>query len=240
MENSKLKIAAVGDLHGHEASKGLHASLFRQVSENADVLLLCGDLSNNGLPEEAKNLAYDLANAHIPILAVLGNHDFESGQVVEFKKILTDIGVWFLDDEPRIINNVGFAGARGFGGGFDNFMLSSFGEPTTKMFVGEAVSQALKLETQLKNLDTRLKIVALHYSPIVDTVKGEPPEIYPFLGNSRLAEVIDRFDIQAVFHGHAHHGSYEGRTSKGIPVYNCTYEMMKKRNPEQPYAFIEI
>ncbi len=236
----KLRIAAVGDLHGHEASVGLHAPFFKQVSEEADVLLLCGDLSNNGLPEEAKSLAQDLSNCAIPILAVLGNHDYESGRIVEFKKILSDVGVWFLEDESRWIDDVGFAGARGFGGGFDNYMLSSFGEPATKMFVGEAVSQALKLENQLKNLDTPNKIVVLHYAPIVDTVKGEPLEIYPFLGNSRLGEVIDRFDVKAVFHGHAHHGSYEGKTSKGITVYNCTYEMMKKKNPNKPFAFIEI
>jgi Icc-related predicted phosphoesterase len=239
-QENKIRIAAVGDLHGHEASAGLHRQIFQTASEKADILLLCGDLSNHGLPKEAENLAHDLAGARIPILAVLGNHDYESDHVEEFKKILTTAGVKFLEDEPYEMQGVGFAGVKGFGGGFGKFMLSPFGEAAIKEFVSETVRESLKLESQLRGLETPKKVVMLHYAPILETVVGEPLEIYPWLGSSRLAETIDRFDVSLIFHGHAHHGTYEAFTKKGVPVYNCTYHMMKQKNPEQPFVLIEI
>lgn len=240
MEEKKLRIAAVGDLHGHEASAGLHRKFFESVGQKADILLLCGDLSNHGLPIEAENLAHDLAGMKIPILAVLGNHDFEADKVDEFKKILTHAGIKFLEDEPFEIGNVGFAGVKGFAGGFGKYMLSPFGEPAIKEFVAETVRESLKLESQLQALRTPKKIVMLHYAPIPETIQGEPLEIYPWLGSSRLIETIERFSVQAIFHGHAHHGTYHAVSKKGIPVYNCTFHMMKEKDPTQPYVLIMV
>ncbi len=239
-QTSKLRIAAVGDLHGHEASAGLHREFFEGVGKNADILLLCGDLSNHGLPKEAENLAHDLAGSKIPILAVLGNHDFESGNTEEFKKILTDAGVKFLEDVPYEIGGVGFAGVKGFGGGFGKYMIGPFGERAIKEFVAETVEEALKLENQLHALETEKKVVMLHYAPIPETIKGEPLEIYPWLGSSRLIETIERFGVSVIFHGHAHHGTHHAVTKKGVPVYNCTYHMMKEINPKQPYVLVEL
>lgn len=240
MNDQKLKIAAVADLHGHEESAGLHRDFFAQVASEADVLLICGDLSNYGLPKEALNLAQDLAGVRIPVLAVLGNHDYESNQVEKFKDILTNAGVKFLEDGTVTIQGVGFAGTKGFAGGFSNHMLGAFGELPLKSFVAETLNECLKLENQLKSLETEKTVALLHYAPIAATIKGEAPEIYPWLGCSRFAEVIDRYNVSAVFHGHAHHGEYEGHTDKGVPVYNCTYELMKKKNPNKPFALLEI
>ncbi len=240
-QNDKLKIAAVGDLHVHETSKELYRELFAQISDNAEVLMLCGDLTNLGLPVEAKNLVHDLSFCKIPVLAVLGNHDHHSGHADEVKQILIDAGVKFLDHETFSIKNVGFAGVKGFGGGFDNYMLGPFGEEATKKFVTEAVNQSLRLENALHSLKTEKIVVGLHYSPIKATVVGEPPEIYPFLGCSRLAETIDRFgNIAAVFHGHSHHGQYEGTTAKGVKVYNCAMDVIRQRNTGRTYDLLEL
>jgi Icc-related predicted phosphoesterase len=135
---------------------------------------------------------------------------------------------------------VGFAGVKGFGGGFNRYMLTSFGEEGIKRFVAEAIQEALKLENALRTLMTEKTVVVLHYSPVTGTLHGEPLEIYPFLGSSRLAEAIDPFDVSAIFHGHAHHGTYEGRTNKGVPVYNTCLDLMRARDPSQPYVLIEM
>jgi Icc-related predicted phosphoesterase len=238
-ENKKLRIAAVGDLHGSEVA-GLHREFFQGVAKNADILLLCGDLSNHGYPKEAENLAGDLRGLKIPILAVLGNHDFESGNTEEFKRILTEAGVKFLEDEPYETRGIGFAGVKGFAGGFGKYMLAPFGEPAVKEFVSETVRETLKLENQLHVLETQKKVVMLHYAPIPETIKGEPLEIYPYLGSSRLIETIERFGVDVIFHGHAHHGTHQALTKKGVPVYNCTYHMMKQINPKQPYVLVEL
>ena len=174
-------------------------------------------------------------------LAVLGNHDYQSGQQEEVKKVLRSGKITVLEEtETFELNGVGFAGAKGFGGGFDKHMLTPFGEESIKHFVTEAVNESLRLEISLNSLRTEKTVVVLHYSPIAGTVMGEPPEIFPFLGSSRLAETIDHFDVNVVFHGHAHHGSYEGKTTKGIPVYNCCMQLMKLVNPEQPFALVEV
>ena len=233
-------IAAVGDLHMHEHSQGVFRDMFAKVSEEANVLLICGDLTAAGLLKEAENLALDLSSCTIPVLAVLGNHDYHSDSVDEIKKILASAKVHFLEDEAYEIGEIGFAGVKGFCGGFDQYMLASFGEPAIKEFVAESINEALKLESELKYLETPKKVVVLHYSPISETLIGEPTEIFPFMGSARLAETIDRFDVAAVFHGHAHHGSPEGKTAKGIPVYNCAYELMKKKNTEKSYTIFEI
>lgn len=237
----KIKIAAIGDLHVHENSQGLYRKLFEEISTKADVLLLCGDLTNLGLPNEARNLSHDLMALTIPVAGVFGNHDHHSGEIQELKQILRDARMHFLDEDTLEIHDVGIAGVKGFGGGFEKYMLGSFGEEMTKMFVGETIKEALNLENSLKTLETKHKVVVLHYAPITQTVLGEPLEIYPYLGCSRFAEIIDRFDeIKAVFHGHSHHGSLQGKTPKGIEVYNCSHELLRQNNPEKPYVLIEV
>lgn len=240
-KSASLRVAAVGDLHVHEESSDSFQELFAQVSQNADVLVLCGDLTQLGLPNEAERLANDLHWCRVPVVAVLGNHDYQSGQEKEVKKILRSGKVIMLEEtETFELNGVGFAGAKGFGGGFDNHMLTPFGEESIKHFVTEAVNESLRLEIALNGLRTEKTVVVLHYSPVAATVVGEPPEIFPFLGSSRLAEAIDHFQVSVVFHGHAHHGTFQGKTTKGTPVYNCCYKLVQKLNPSQPYALIEV
>jgi Icc-related predicted phosphoesterase len=236
-----LRVAAVGDLHIHQSATENLQWLFDKVSKQADVLALCGDLTHLGLPQEAERLANDLRACKIPVVAVLGNHDYQSGHAESLKKILRDAKVTVLDEtETFEIDGVGFAGAKGFGGGFDKHMLTPFGEDSIKQFVNEAVNESLRLEVALNSLRTEKTVVVLHYAPIVGTVVGEPPEIYPFLGSSRLAETIDHFDVNVVFHGHAHHGSQEGRTTKGIPVFNSCLQLLQRVTPEQPFALVEV
>src|SRR5215467_8555608 len=236
-----LRVAAVGDLHVHQSSSDNLQSLFEKVSRSADVLALCGDLTHLGLPQEAEKLVTDLRACRVPVVAVLGNHDYQSGQHEEVKKVLRTGKVTILEESETFqLNGVGFAGAKGFGGGFDKHMLTPFGEEPIKHFVTEAVNESLRLEIALNGLRTDKTVVVLHYSPIAATVVGEPPEIFPFLGSSRLAETIDHFDVNAVFHGHAHNGTCYGKTMKGIPVYNCCIQLLEKINPEQPFALVEV
>ena len=237
----KVRVAAVGDIHVHENSADILPKLFAQISLDADILVLCGDLTHLGLPQEAERLAEDLRSCRVPVVAVLGNHDYQSGHVDDVKRILKAAKVTILSgDETFTLNGVGFAGVKGFGGGFDKHMLTPFGEEAIKHFVTEAVNESLQLEVALQALRTERIVVALHYAPIVGTVMGEPLEIFPFLGSSRLAETIDHFDVNAVFHGHAHHGTYEGKTTKGTPVYNCCYQLMQRMSPEKAYAVVEV
>jgi Icc-related predicted phosphoesterase len=236
-----LRVAAIGDLHVHENSTEALQGVFEKISQTADVMALCGDLTHLGLPAEAEKLANDLRSCRVPVVAVLGNHDYQSGHVDEVRKILRAAKVTILDEnETFTLKDVGFAGVKGFGGGFDKHMLTPFGEEAIKHYVSEAVNESLKLEVALKALDTEKVVVVLHYAPVAATVVGEPPEIFPFLGSSRLAEAIDHYDVNAVFHGHAHRGSYEGKTLKGIPVYNCCMHVMQRVSPDQPYALVEV
>lgn len=236
----KVKVAALADTHVGEHSRGEFAPLFKDISEKADVLLLCGDLTDEGLLEEAQVLLEELQSCTIPIGAVLGNHDFASDNALEIRKMLMQGKVKLLDEEPFELGDVGFAGVKGFAGGFDNHILGPFGEKAIKDFVYEAVNESLKLEEVLSKLSNQKKVVALHYAPIKQTIEGEPAEIFPFLGCSRLVEPINRFNVTAVFHGHAHSGSYEGKTEHNIPVYNCSMPVMSKLDQEKPYALVEF
>jgi uncharacterized protein len=233
-----VRIAGIGDLHVAETSGGAWRELFGEISERADVLALCGDLTNLGAPQEAEILADYLQAARIAVVGVLGNHDFECGQPEEVRRILHDAGVLFLEGTAVEIQGVGFVGAKGFGGGFGARMLTPFGEPAIKQFVAEGVAEAMRLETALRTLRTERRVVVLHYAPVAATVEGEPREIFPFLGSSRLAETIDRFGVSAILHGHAHMGTYAAATDKGIPVYNCARSVAKPSG--RPYALIEI
>ena len=238
---TKVRIAAISDVHVGKNSQGALQPLLTEVADNADVLVICGDLTDYGLPEEARILAKELASARIPIVAILGNHDFESEKQGEVTQILTDAGVVMLDGESHEVHGVGFAGCVGFAGGFGRGALGAWGEPAIKTFVGEAVKEALKLEAALARLTTPHRIALLHYSPIRETVEGEPLEIYPWLGSSRLEEPLTRYPVTAVFHGHAHKGKAEGHTTGGIPVYNVALPVLRETFPDrQPYRILEI
>jgi Icc-related predicted phosphoesterase len=237
-----LRIAAVGDLHVSKSSQGAFQPLFAQISEAADVLALCGDFTDYGLPDEARVLVRELTAAmKIPVIAVLGNHDYEGGKPDEIRQILVDGGVTVLDGEATEVHGVGFAGVKGFAGGFGRGALGPWGERAIKAFVQEAVDEALKLEAALARLRTQKRVALLHYSPIRGTVEGEPPEIFAYLGSSRLEEPINRYRVSAVFHGHAHRGSAEGRTSTGVPVHNVSMPLLVRTNPSRPpFLIVEM
>jgi Icc-related predicted phosphoesterase len=237
-----VRIAAVSDIHYAKTSQGSLLPLFTQITEHADILVLAGDLTDYGLPEEARVLARDLTAAvRIPVVAVLGNHDFEAGQPDEVRRILMDAGVHMLDGDAVELHGVGFAGVKGFAGGFGRGALGPWGEPSIKAFVQEALSEALKLESALARLQTTHKIAVLHYAPIRETVEGEPVEIHPWLGSSRLEEPLTRFEVSAAVHGHAHKGAPEGHTSTGIPVYNVALQVLRDSYPDRPhFRMIEV
>jgi Icc-related predicted phosphoesterase len=237
---AKVRLAAMGDLHVTEASEHRYRDIFAEISEVADVLVLCGDLTNFGKTREAEILAEDLRACTIPSVGVLGNHDYECGQPEEVARILHGAGMTVLGEQAVIIHDVGFAGVKGFLGGFGRGELGAFGEPAIKSFVDAALEEARLLENALRTLKTERSVAVLHYSPVVDTVEGEPLEIYPFLGCSRLADAVDRFDhVAAIVHGHAHRGRHRGSTPRGTPVYNCAI-MVNEAEFAKPYALIEI
>ncbi len=237
-----VRLAALADLHCTRNSQGVFQRLFSEISASADVVAICGDLTDYGLPEEARVLAREISNSiKIPVVAVLGNHDFESGKQDEVSQILSDVGVNMLSGDACEVRGVGFAGVRGFGGGFGRYALAPWGEESVKRFVHEALDEALKLESALTRLRMRNTAVIMHYAPIRTTVEGEPVEIYPFLGSSRLEEPLLRYPVSAVFHGHAHHGTFEGRLRDNTPVYNVALPLLRATFPErQPYFILEL
>jgi Icc-related predicted phosphoesterase len=235
-----VRVAAVGDVHCTKTSQGALQPLFQQINDSADILLLCGDLTDYGLPDEAQILAKELTSSlKMPVLAVLGNHDFESGQVEEVQRILGDAGVTVLDGDGCEILGIGFAGVKGFVGGFGQRALEPWGEDSVKRCVHEVITEALKLEKALARLQTAQRIALLHYAPIRATVEGESLEIFPFLGSSRLEEPLNRYPVTAIFHGHAHHGSPEGRTQGDVPVYNVALPLLRRVFPNQPPFRVE-
>jgi Icc-related predicted phosphoesterase len=230
-----VRVAAVGDLHCTKTSQGALQPLFAAASANADVLLLCGDLTDYGHPDEARVLAREVVTGlRIPAVGVLGNHDYESGQHEEVVQILREGGVVILDGDGCEVAGLGIGGVKGLGGGFGDRALQPWGEDIMKRFVREAVDEALKLESALARLRTTRRVAILHYSPIQATVEGEPPELYPFLGSSRLEEPLDRYKVDLVFHGHAHRGQPEARTRGGVPVYNVCLPLLRALAPDHP------
>jgi Icc-related predicted phosphoesterase len=241
----RTRLATVGDIHIKETDQGKWVDFFKTVSRDADILILAGDLTDTGHLNEAEILKEELNACSIPVIAVLGNHDFERDQQKTIKKMLESEHVYVLDGESVVLNNIGFAGIKGFGGGFDRYMLSMFGEEMFKSFVQEAVDEALKLDRALAHLENSYnedmkKVVVMHYAPIKETVIGEPPEIWPFMGSSRLVEPINRRQVEAVFHGHAHVGTLEGKTSAGVKVFNVARPILLKAGYQVPYYIFEI
>jgi Icc-related predicted phosphoesterase len=223
----ELRIAAVGDIHFDGAQAGSMRGLFADVHHHADVLALLGDLTTHGRPEQMRSFVSEIEGVEIPMVAVLGNHDYESGQHDECAEILADAGVTVLDGTSVVIDGVGFAGTKGFCGGFGRGALGPFGEQLIKDFVNAALDEALKIENALHALRAETRVVLLHYAPIIDTIIGEPEAIYAFLGSSRLLAPLDTLGATVIFHGHAHHGALEGTTPGGIPVYNVSLPLLR-------------
>lgn len=235
-----MRIAAVGDLHCTKASQGKLRPIFADLEGRCDVLVLCGDLTDYGLVEEAQVLAKELSVVKVPMLAVLGNHDFESGHPERVVEVLAEAGVRVLDGDSCMIGDVGFAGIKGFAGGFGRGTLGPWGEPAIKSFVREALDEALKLESALARLRTERRVAILHYAPIRDTIVGEPEEIYPFLGCSRLEDPLERYPVSVTFHGHAHRGAPEGKTRAGSPVYNVAMPLLRRLDADHPIRIVEL
>ncbi len=236
-----VRIAAMGDLHCTRTSQGQLEPIFAEAGRAADVLVLCGDLTDYGLPEEARVLVRELATSKIPVLGVLGNHDHESGHAEEVRRILAHAGIRILDGDAVEVRGVGFAGAKGFAGGFGAHTLGPWGEKIIKAFVHETVEEALKLEGALRRLAGSVRIAVMHYSPIRATVEGEAAEILAFLGSSRLEEPLLRHPLTAVLHAHAHYGRPEGRTANDVRVYNVAVPVLKRHFPGRPpFRLLEV
>jgi Icc-related predicted phosphoesterase len=236
-----VRVAAIADLHCTKTSQGAFQALFAQIADAADILLIAGDLTDYGHPDEARVLARELASLRIPTAAVLGNHDVESDKQDEVRQIIADTGVIVLDGDACELRGIGIAGIKGFGGGFGQRALGPWGEPIVKQFVHEAVNEALKLEAALARLRTKKLVALMHYSPIVETVEGEPLDIYPFVGSSRLEEPLGRYPVSLVFHGHAHRGKLEGKTKADVPVYNVSMPLLTRSVPDRPpFRVIEL
>jgi Icc-related predicted phosphoesterase len=234
-DGAMVRLAAVADLHYTKAAQGSLLPLFEQAGRVADILLLPGDLTDFGLPDEAQALAHDLkAAVKIPVVAVLGNHDFEAGKATEVAAILRAVGVTVLDEDAVEVHGVGIGGAKGFLGGFGRGTLEAWGEDAVKALVQATMDEVLKLEKALARLRTPRRVALLHYSPIRDTVEGEPVEIFPFMGCGRFEEPLNRYGVHAVFHGHAHRGAAEGKTTTGIPVYNVALPLLRRERPDGP------
>ncbi len=235
-----MRIAAIGDLHAQENGEEALRSILRGVKDRADVLVVAGDLTDNGRPAEARIAAKCFKELDMPIVGVLGNHDHESNQENKVAKIISDAGVCLLDGSVYELSGVGFVGTKGFCGGFDKLFIQPFGERVLKTFIQVSIDEAIRLEKALSTLvETQHKVAILHYSPIRETLRGEPPELYPFLGTSLLASPLDRLGVDVIFHGHAHHGSSQGTTPGGIPVHNASRFVQISDNG-RPYCFYDI
>jgi Icc-related predicted phosphoesterase len=243
-----IRIAALGDPHAGLDSAGLLRPALADLPERADLLLLAGDLTRHGDPEEAAVLAGEVGDLGVPTFAVLGNHDHHADQPHLVRKVMEEAGVVVLEGESAVVDvagvRVGVAGAKGFGGGFEGACASEFGEPEVKAFVRHTREIAERLGAALAALaalDTDRRVVVLHFSPVPETLEGERLEIYPFLGSYLLGEAVDRAGADLVVHGHAHAGSERGTTPGGVPVRNVSqpvigaaYRIYCLGGPDQP------
>ena len=235
-----MRIAATADLHFTPQRYSSLQDQLSKVRDEADLLILAGDLTNYGQPSEMEPLVNAIVRIRIPTVAVLGNHDYESGNEQILMRMLSDEGIKVLDGSAYERDGIGFAGTKGFVGGFGRGVLTAFGESEIKAFVRASIDETLKLERALAQLRTQKRVVVLHYSPIAATVVGEAPEIFPYLGTSRLAEVVDRHGADLVVHGHAHHGTPDGKTTGGVPVHNVAITLLQAQQPSRAYRIFEV
>ncbi len=235
-----MKIAATADVHARAGDADRLRAIAEAAGRDADVLVIGGDLTDLGKPEEAKALLQALEACSVPIVATLGNHDHEGGDVAVISRFITDFGVHLLDRSSVAIDGVGFAGVKGFCGGFDRALANAFGEDLFKAWVTEGLMEARALESELRGLGTERRVAVLHYAPVRATVEGEPPEIFPFLGSSHLADALDHGGAHVAFHGHAHNGSFAGETPGGVPVFNVSVPVLQSEGFEQPYFVFEV
>lgn len=226
-----IRVAAVGDIHLGLDSAGTYAPHLESLSDRADIFLIAGDLTKHGDPEEAGVLASELRDVDVPIVCVLGNHDYHSDSEDLVRKVLEEAGVTVLEGEQATFEingrTVGVGGTKGFGGGFPGASASDFGEPEMKAFVGHSRKLAVSLETALAEIEADVKIALTHFSPVEATLQGERLEIWPFLGSYFLAEAIDRTGVHLALHGHAHVGAEKGRTPGGVPVRNVAQPVIQ-------------
>ncbi len=235
-----MRIAAIADIHYRVNSAGKLRQLLGEIEREADILVMPGDFTDTGLPAEMEVLIKDLSQIRVPMVAVLGNHDYESDQEELLKKMMRDKGILLLDGGAVCeFGGVGFVGTKGYCGGFGSTLIQPFGERGLKVFIQEGIDEAVRIENAVAKLDCEHKVAVLHYSPIPETLKGEALELYPFLGSSRLASALDRHGVELIVHGHAHHGSPEGKTPGGIPVYNVSQTVLSA-NIGKPYRIMEI
>jgi uncharacterized protein len=235
-----MRIAATADLHFTPQRYGALHDQLNRVRDESDVFVVAGDLTNFGQPDEMEPLLNALVRLRVPVIAVLGNHDYECDKQEELIRMMTAAGIKVLDGSTYQRDGIGFAGTKGFVGGFGREMLTAFGEPEIKTFVRAGIDEAVKLERAMAQLRTGKRVVVLHYSPIAATVEGEAREIYPFLGSSRLAEVVDRHGADLVLHGHAHSGKPDGATAAGIPVHNVAITLLQAQNPSMVYRIFDV
>lgn len=235
-----MRLAAVADVHLKAADHEKNVSAFSMVNERADAFVIAGDLTNHGLPEEMRSALAVLEHIHIPILAVLGNHDHESGHQDELAGMLRLAGVHLLDGQCFEVDGVGFAGTKGFAGGFAPYELMPFGEFGIKTFVEIAEREAIKLDYGLAQLKTPVKVAISHYAPIRETVVGEPEPIFAFLGSSRLARALDRHKPKLALHGHAHHGTFSAESESGVRVCNVALPLLRARGEAHPFVVFEL
>lgn len=243
MKTSSVRIAAVADLHCRLGRKDNFQRLVKAVNEQSvDLVLLGGDLTDHGRPEEAELLADSLGDLRAPIVAVLGNHDLDSGRRDEVVSILSEGGILVLDGDRYKLKGglVGVAGVKGFAGGFGRSSLQPFGEEAIKAFVMETINESLALEGALSRVDAVLKLALTHYAPTSETCQGEAPEITPFLGSSKLGEAIDAQEVTAAFHGHAHMGRLRGATPDGRPVFNVALPVLRRIHPDRRALVVDL
>jgi Icc-related predicted phosphoesterase len=226
-----IRVAAIGDVHFSEDSRGRFRAQWERAHEVADVLLLAGDLTQHGDPAQAEVLAEELSGVQLPVVAVLGNHEYHEGHEAQVRRVLERSGVRVLEGQVTTLEiggrTVGIAGTKGFGGGFVGACCHKFGESLMKAFVQHTEELAAQLRESLASLDTDHRIALLHYAPVEATLVGERLEIYPFLGSYLLAEAIDAAGADLILHGHAHKGSEKGVTPGGIPVRNVAFPVLR-------------
>lgn len=235
-----MRLAAVADIHLKSEDHEKNVSAFSTVNDLADVLVIAGDFTNHGLPDEMRGVLAVLEHVHIPIIGVLGNHDHESEHQDELAGMLRVAGIHVLDGHCFEVDGVGFAGTKGFAGGFSPYELMPFGEGGIKNFVEIAEREAIKLDYGLEQLRTTTKVAITHYAPIKETVVGEPEPIFPFLGSSRLQRALDKHKPVLAVHGHAHRGCFSGETKGGVRVHNVALQILRERGEQHPFTIFNV